>query len=194
MLIFGGNREAWCEVRHEIIPSLGARVRRRDFLAALLLTTAAGALQANDAWEAADVQTSEGSSVFPSATWEEHSSTNESGFTPDSVTSVIMMLRDLPTTSLMVVPGGKIAFKYGDVTQVSYLASARKSVLSMLFGNYVESGEIKLERTFGDLGIDDVGGLLSIEKSATIADLLTAKSASPKAARTASSPLPRLRM
>ena len=98
--------------------------------------------------------------VFPSATWEEYSGISESGFTPAGVTSVLMMLRDLPTTSLMVVAGGKIAFKYGDVTEVSYLASARKSILSMLFGHYVKSGAIDLERTIGDLGIDDVGGLL----------------------------------
>src|SRR5260370_13573907 len=87
-----------------------------------------------------------------------------------------MMLRDLTMTLVLVVAGGKIAFKYGDVTEVSYLASARKSILSMLFGNYVESGAIDLERTIGDLGIDDVGGLLPIEKSATIADLLPARS------------------
>jgi CubicO group peptidase (beta-lactamase class C family) len=118
----------------------------------------------------------EGSLVFPSATWEEYSGISESGFTPAGVTSVLMMLRDLPTTSLMVVAGGKIAFKYGDVTEVSYLASARKSILSMLFGHCVESGAIDLEGTIGDLGIDDVGGLLPVERSATIADLLTTRS------------------
>ena len=163
-------------MRHEIFPSLGVRVRRRDLLAALLVTTAVSALRADDAQKVPDVQASEGSLVFPSATWEEYSGISESGFTPAGVTSVSMMLRDLPTTSLMVVAGGKIAFKYGDVTEVSYLASARKSILSMLFGSYVESGAIDLERTIGDLGIDDVGGLLPIEKSATIADLLTARS------------------
>jgi CubicO group peptidase (beta-lactamase class C family) len=159
-----------------MIRSLGVRVRRRDLLAALLVTTAASTLRADDAQKVADVKASEGSSVFPPAAWEEYSSIDESGFTPDGVTSVMMMLRDLPTTSFMAVAGGKIAFKYGDVTEVSYLASARKSILSMLFGNYVESGQIGLERTIGDLGIDDVGGLLPIEKSATIADLLTARS------------------
>lgn len=163
-------------MRHEIIPGLGVRVRRRDLLAALLATTAVSALRAEDAQKVPDVQASEGSSVFPSATWEEYSGISESAFTPDGVTSVMMMLRDLPTTSLMVVTGGRIAFKYGDVTEVSYLASARKSILSMLFGNYVESGAIDLKRNIGDLGIDDVGGLLPIEKSATIADLLTASS------------------
>ena len=152
-------------MRHEIFPSLGVRVRRRDLLAALLVTTAVSALRADDAQKVPDVQASEGSLVFPSATWEEYSGISESGFTPAGVTSVSMMLRDLPTTSLMVVAGGKIAFKYGDVTEVSYLASARKSILSMLFGNYVESGAIDLERTIGDLGIDDVGGLLPILRS-----------------------------
>jgi hypothetical protein len=127
-------------MRLEMIRSLGVRVRRRDLLAALLVTTAASTLRADDAQKVADVKASEGSSVFPPATWEEYSSIDESGFTPDGVTSVMMMLRDLPTTSFMVVAGGKIAFKYGDVTEVSYLASARKSILSMLFGNYVESG------------------------------------------------------
>ena len=163
-------------MRHEIIPSPVVRVRRRDLLAALLVTTAVSALRADDAQKVPDGQASEGYSVFPSATWEEYSGISESGFTPDGVTSVMMMLRDLPTTSLMVVAGGKIAFKYGDVTEVSYLASARKSILSMLFGHYVESGAIDLARTIGDLGIDDVGGLLPIERSATIVDLLTARS------------------
>ena len=161
---------------HEIIPNLGVRVGRRDLLAALLITSAVSTLRADDAHKVADVHASDGSSVFPSATWEEYSGIDESSFKPDGVTAVMTMLRDLPTTSFMVVVGGKIAFKYGDVAEVSYLASARKSILSMLFGNYVEAGEIKLERTIGDIGIDDVGGLLPIEKSATIADLLTARS------------------
>src|ERR1700757_2506538 len=113
-------------MRHEIMRSLGVRVRRRDLLAALLVTTAARALRAEDAQKAPHVQASEGSLVFPSATWEEYSGISESGFTTDGITSVMMMLRDLPTTSLMVVTGGRTAFKYGDVTEVSYLASARK--------------------------------------------------------------------
>jgi CubicO group peptidase (beta-lactamase class C family) len=161
---------------HEIIPRLNIRVRRRDLLAALLVTTAVSTLRADDAQTTADDQAGDGASVFPSATWDEYSSIYESGFTADGAASVMMMLRNLPTTSFMVVARGKVAFKYGDVTDVSYLASARKSILSMLFGNYVETGEIKLERTIGDIGIDDVGGLLPIEKSATIADLLTARS------------------
>ena len=50
-------------MRHEIIPSPVVRVRRRDLLAALLVTTAVRALPADDAQKAPDVQASEGSWV-----------------------------------------------------------------------------------------------------------------------------------
>src|SRR5829696_2828737 len=46
----------------------------------------------------------------------------------------------------------------------------------MLYGNYVARGVVKLDRTIGELGIDDVGGLLPQEKEATVRDLITARS------------------
>lgn len=50
----------------------------------------------------------------------------------------------------MVISRGKAVFEYGDVNQVSYLASCRKSVLAMLYGNYVASGKIQLNKTVGN--------------------------------------------
>jgi CubicO group peptidase (beta-lactamase class C family) len=66
--------------------------------------------------------------------------------------------------------------EYGDVTTVSYLASVRKSVLSMLFGNYVTSGKVRLNRTLAEIGIDEVEPLTPDEKKATVLNLLTARS------------------
>ena len=86
------------------------------------------------------------------------------------------MLYPLPTTSLLIVKSGKVVYKYGDISQVSYLASARKSVASMLYGKYVSNGTINLDRTIGELGIDETGGLLTIEKQATVRHLLMASS------------------
>jgi CubicO group peptidase (beta-lactamase class C family) len=57
-----------------------------------------------------------------------------------------------------------------------YVASVRKSVLAMLFGNYVASGKVRLEKTLKELGITDHGGLSDQELEATIADLLAARS------------------
>ena len=58
----------------------------------------------------------------------------------------------------------------------SYIASCRKSVLSMLYGQYVEDGTIDLNKTVADLGIDDVEGLLPREKQASIQDIISARS------------------
>jgi CubicO group peptidase (beta-lactamase class C family) len=113
--------------------------------------------------------------TFPIRSWEtEDMAAN--GYKPELLATVKGMLSSLPTTSLLVVTGGKVVFQYGDVTEVSYLASARKSILSMLYGKYVAAGTIKLDKTLEELGIDDIGGLLPIEKSATVGDLLTARS------------------
>jgi CubicO group peptidase (beta-lactamase class C family) len=69
-----------------------------------------------------------------------------------------------------------VAYSYGDTSQVSYLASARKSILSMLYGRHVVNGTINLDRTLGELGLDEDSGLIPIEKSARVRDLLTASS------------------
>ena len=80
------------------------------------------------------------------------------------------------TTGLVVVVGGEIIYTYGNLTELSYLASCRKSLLAMLYGKYVVNGTIDLEKTIDDLGFDDVGGLLPIEKTARVYHLITARS------------------
>ena len=100
------------------------------------------------------------------------------GFNPSTLAEIpkLIKARDMGTTGLMIVVGGKEMYAYGDVEQVSYIASCRKSVLAMLYGKYVRDGTIKLDETVGDLGIDDVGGLLPSEKLATVRDLISARS------------------
>jgi CubicO group peptidase (beta-lactamase class C family) len=80
------------------------------------------------------------------------------------------------TTGIVVIQGGKVLFEYGDIQELSYLASCRKSILSMLYGPFIENGTIKLNTNIEQLRLDDIGGLLPIEKKATIKDLLTARS------------------
>jgi CubicO group peptidase (beta-lactamase class C family) len=52
----------------------------------------------------------------------------------------------------------------------------RKSILAILYGNYVADGTINLDATLEDLQFDDKGGLLPIERKATVKDLITARS------------------
>ncbi len=80
------------------------------------------------------------------------------------------------TTGLMAAINGKVFYQYGEVDKISYIASCRKSVLSMLYGKFVENGQIDLSQTIGELGIEEKDGLLPIEKRATIHDILSSRS------------------
>jgi CubicO group peptidase (beta-lactamase class C family) len=82
----------------------------------------------------------------------------------------------LATTSLLAVKDGRTVYEYGDTAEVSYLASVRKCILSLLCGRPVTDGVIDLRSTLDDLGIDDVQGLLPSERRATVHDLLTGRS------------------
>jgi CubicO group peptidase (beta-lactamase class C family) len=89
---------------------------------------------------------------------------------------VVDALEALPTTAFLVLDRGNIVLDHGATTTPSYLASARKSVLSVLYGSAVAEATIRLDATLDELGIDDVGGLLPQERRATVRDLLTSSS------------------
>ena len=95
---------------------------------------------------------------------------------PTRFRSLSETLSHYQTTALLVLEDGKPVFVYGDVSERSYLASVRKSLISMLYGPSVERGVIRLNWTLADVGFEDLGGLLPIEKHATIRDLMTARS------------------
>lgn len=114
--------------------------------------------------------------VFPGAEWEKVADPEKAGWSSDGLAAVLEQVKTMPTTGLMVVAGGRALLEYGDVVELSYLASVRKSVLAMLYGNYVATGKVRLEKTLAELGITDHGGLTPQELEATIADLLSARS------------------
>ncbi|MFC2158657.1 hypothetical protein ACFLT9_12545 [Acidobacteriota bacterium] len=114
--------------------------------------------------------------IFPADTWERIQDPASVGYSTEGLKKVREQLHTMDTTGLLVVVGGKVLFEYGDLEQLSYLASVRKSILSILYGKYVGDGTIRLNMTLEELGIDDIQGLLPIEKKATIDHLITARS------------------
>jgi CubicO group peptidase (beta-lactamase class C family) len=114
--------------------------------------------------------------VFPGTTWDSILDPQAAGWSRLQLDSVRVKLSALPTTGFVAIVGGRVLMSYGDLDTVTYLASVRKSVLSMLIGNYVRRGTIDLNKTLAQLAIDDIGGLSDQEKQATVRDLLTARS------------------
>ena len=114
--------------------------------------------------------------VYPDVEWERIAKPEAAGFSQEGLDALRDHLAELPSTGLVVAVDGRIAFENGNIADTSYIASVRKSVLAMLYGNYVEEGTIDLTKTLADLNIPDHGGLSDQEKEATIRDLLGARS------------------
>lgn len=114
--------------------------------------------------------------VIPGADWQQVADPAALGLDAGLRAEADAALDALPTTSFMAVSGGEVLYSYGDVSEVSYMASTRKSILSMLMGKPVCEGKIDLDLTMADLGIDEADGLLPIEKTARLRDLLISSS------------------
>ena len=116
--------------------------------------------------------------IFPKAgeDWKQ-AKPSKYGFNDQKVKELRRYVIDsMQTTGLMIIVGGECIFKYGDIEKVSYIASCRKSILSILYGKYVKNGTINLNKTLGELGVTDHGGLLPIEQSAKVLHLIQARS------------------
>lgn len=114
--------------------------------------------------------------TWPDADWTRWETPEAGGMSSVGLQEVERRLAEMASSAMMVVTGGRIAYDYGDITEVSYLASVRKSLLAMLYGIYQERGAINLDMTLEAMGIDDVQGLLPVERQATARHLIQARS------------------
>lgn len=85
-------------------------------------------------------------------------------------------LRGFDVTAALVRQAGRTIIEVGDVSCPVHIHSMRKSILSTLFGQAHDRGEIDLNVTLGELEIDDTPRLTDEEKSARVEDLLAARS------------------
>ncbi len=113
--------------------------------------------------------------AYPGTDWERAKPESE-GYSSARLEALRIWLKTQHTTAILVSVHGKVIFEYGDLQRVSIVASVRKSILAMLYGNYVFDGTIDLSKTVKELGLDDVQKFLPIEKNATLEQLLTARS------------------
>lgn len=114
---------------------------------------------------------------FEGTEFEKHKTLDGTDFTKQRLDSLTTFIKNnLETTGMIILKDGKTLYEYGDIKEVSYIASCRKSILSILYGKYVENGTIDLSQTIGEIGIDEDDGLLEIEKSATVDHILNSSS------------------
>src|SRR5215470_11124770 len=113
---------------------------------------------------------------FPAADWD-HVEPAVAGWSREKLAKAEAWSHQIGSTAVMVAHRGAVIAQWGDTAAKTPLASVRKSVLSALIGNAVERGQIDLSQPIGALGIDDNEPSLSAEeKTATVRDLLQARS------------------
>jgi len=114
---------------------------------------------------------------FPEETWMRYVDVREAGFDPVGLEAARATWEDMPSSALLVIADGAVVAAWGDVGRRFMCHSVRKSFLSGLYGIYWDRGQIELNKTLADLGIDDEPDpLLESEKQARILDLLKARS------------------
>jgi hypothetical protein len=119
-------------------------------------------------------------SVFSAAKdWERWSTPEEAGFSSQAVSAaetIWQSIPDAPIASFVLVYKGKILASFGNETYPFWCHSMRKSFLSALYGIHVANGNIDLDTTLEELGIDDFTPLTAAEKQAKVIHLLKARS------------------
>ena len=82
----------------------------------------------------------------------------------------------LNSAAFMLVTDGRVVAAWGDTTHLYRIHSIRKSIMSALYGIYVDLGVIDTAATLAQLGIEEVVPLTPQELSARVVDLLRARS------------------
>jgi CubicO group peptidase (beta-lactamase class C family)/poly(3-hydroxybutyrate) depolymerase len=113
---------------------------------------------------------------WPMPVWKEASTAARNRWSSEKLDTARQHADAIGSAAVMIVENGEVVAQWGDVEKRYKCHSIRKSLLSALIGLHVESGEIDLGATLGELGIDDREGLVPREKAAKVIDLLMARS------------------
>ena len=113
----------------------------------------------------------------PGEQWMRYADAREAGFNAAKLDTARSAWEALPSSAFLIVSDGAVVDAWGEVGRRFMCHSVRKSFLSGLYGIYWDRGDVELNKTLADLGLDDEPDpLLESEKQARILDLLKARS------------------
>ncbi len=112
----------------------------------------------------------------PGSGWQQYAVPEEAGWSSQGLEDARQYAQSLGSAAVMVVYRGIVVAAWGNVTRKIRAHSVRKMFLSSMFGRPVSQGQLGLDMTLAQLGIDDIGVLTDEEKTARVEHLLTATS------------------
>ncbi|RYC66584.1 serine hydrolase domain-containing protein [Spirosoma sordidisoli] len=114
--------------------------------------------------------------TFPDKEWVKVANPETYGWSTSRLNEARQYAGSIKSETVMVIDEGRLMAAWGNTDKKYYVASVRKSLLSVLYGFYVNQS-ISLSATLGEYGIQDKNPPLNApELKATVKDLLTASS------------------
>jgi CubicO group peptidase (beta-lactamase class C family) len=114
---------------------------------------------------------------YPDKHWHQAVKPEDRGWSSEKLATAKAYADSLDTAAVIVIDDGIIVSQWGATATKFNVHSIRKSFLSALYGIAVAKGQIELNATLDQLGIDDnEPSLTPVEKQARVIDLLKARS------------------
>ena len=99
------------------------------------------------------------------------------GWSSAPLADAAALAEEIGSAAVLAARGQEVFFDWGATDTTLPVHSIRKPLLGAVFGIHVAAGDIDLDATLEQLGIDDIPpGLTDAEKQATVRDLLMARS------------------
>jgi CubicO group peptidase (beta-lactamase class C family) len=115
--------------------------------------------------------------LFPTNHWKKYTTPEDAGFSSQKLAAAHAYYDSLQAAALFVVYKGAVIADWGESARRFHCHSARKSLMSGMYGIFIDNGTIDTSLTLEQLGIDESPTPLTPqEKQARIADLLAARS------------------
>ena len=115
-------------------------------------------------------------SGYPDETWSRYDDIRKEGWSVKAIDDAKKYFDEIGSSAAILIHRGAVVFAWENVKTKYKVHSIRKSFLFSLYGIHEDKGNINLNRTIGELGINDKDGLTDIEKQAKIIDLLKCRS------------------
>ncbi len=113
---------------------------------------------------------------IPGESWMQYASPEAAGFDPALLAEARAYWESTRSAAVFVVYRGAVLVDWGETARRFHCHSVRKSLMSGIYGVYLDNGKIDGRRTMAELRIDDEPPLTPEEKQARIVDLLAARS------------------
>ncbi|MGH1366661.1 MAG: serine hydrolase domain-containing protein [Calditrichia bacterium] len=112
----------------------------------------------------------------PGRDWQIYNDVEDAGYSTAKLDSAKRLFDTSKGAALFVVHQGRVLLSLGETNRRFMCASMRKSFMSALIGIAAANQQIDLSETLESLNIDDIQPLSKTERTATLTDLLAARS------------------